>query len=628
IAAELVAGGPVEVGRRDGRRITVEPVAEPLDGRPDGGLLDDGAVLLVTGGARGITAAATIALARACRPTVVLVGRTGLTEENPRYAAAAGDAALKQAVIATLRAGDPGVTPATVEREYRRLLREREVRATVAALEEAGARVEVRPCDVRDADALAAIVEDVYATHGRIDGVIHGAGVIEDKLVADKELDSFERVLATKVTGATVLARTLRPDGLRFLVFFSSVSGRFGNRGQADYAAASEALDKLAQHLDRRWPARVVAVEWGPWLTTGMVSPAVRRQFAERGVALIDVETGCRMLEEELRFGRAGEAEVVIGGTTGFDPPARPAAASAAHATPPRALLAADAAVTRAEPDDLELRRTFDLARDRYLTDHRLDGRPVVPFAVATELMAEAAAAAAPGRRVAEVADIRVLSGLEVPDGGLEVRVRASAIAGAETGTLDLSIAATAEPRRLRYRARAALDRPVTPDPPPAEPLAGLPPFPMTVAEAYERLLFHGPLFQGIVAIEGMDERGLRAVLRPTPPERALAVAAGERWWMDPITVDCALQLQVIWARLAWDVTLLPASIGSVRPVAPLEGEAIGVELRVRPESRPPLCHVDHVFTAPGGRVLGRLTDVVGTGSKVLNRLATAGAAS
>jgi hypothetical protein len=46
----------------------------------------------------------------------------------------------------------------------------------------------------------------------------------------------------------------------------------------------------------------------------------------------------------------------------------------------------------------------------------------------------------------------------------------------------------------------------------------------------------------------------------------------------------------------------------------------------VRPESRAPLCHVDHVFTAAGGRVLGTLTDVVGTGSKALNRLAGAGA--
>ena len=104
-----------------------------------------------------------------------------------------------------------------------------------------------------------------------------------------------------------------------------------------------------------------------------------------------------------------------------------------------------------------------------------------------------------------------------------------------------------------------------------------------------------------------MDERGLRAVLRPTPPARVLAGAGAARWWMDPVTVDCALQLQVIWARLNWGVTLLPAEIGAVRPVAGLAGDAIRLELRVRPDSRAPLCHADHVFTSLDGRLLGTL---------------------
>ena len=81
----------------------------------------------------------------------------------------------------------------------------------------------------------------------------------------DKEADSLERVVATKAGSARTLVRRLRPEGLRFLVLFSSVSGRFGNRGQADYAAASEVLNKLAQELDRRWASRVVAINWGPW---------------------------------------------------------------------------------------------------------------------------------------------------------------------------------------------------------------------------------------------------------------------------------------------------------------------------------------------------------------------------
>ena len=122
--------------------------------------------------------------------------------------------------------------------------------------------------------------------------------------------------MATKLTGATVLAATLQPATLRFLVLFSSVSGRFGNRGQADYAAANEGLNKLAQQLNAEWPGRVVAINWGPWLTTSasMVSAEVQRQFAERGVELIPLEVGCRKLDQELTLGRKDEVEVVIAG--------------------------------------------------------------------------------------------------------------------------------------------------------------------------------------------------------------------------------------------------------------------------------------------------------------------------
>ena len=83
--------------------------------------------------------------------------------------------------------------------------------------------------------------------------------------------------MATKAGAALTLAEHLRPDGLRFLVLFSSVSGRFGNRGQADYAAASEVLGKLAHELDSRWPARVVSIDWGPWAGPAWSPPCSSR---------------------------------------------------------------------------------------------------------------------------------------------------------------------------------------------------------------------------------------------------------------------------------------------------------------------------------------------------------------
>ena len=155
-------------------------------------------------------------------------------------------------------------------------MRERELRESLRSLRATGAVVEYRTCDVADEQAFGALIDEVYERHGRIDGVIHGAGLIEDRLVRDKERESLLRVMDAKAGAARTLAQRLREDSLRFLVLFGSVSGRFGNRGQSDYAAASEVLAKLAHELDRRWAARVVAIDWGPWRSAGMVSPGAR----------------------------------------------------------------------------------------------------------------------------------------------------------------------------------------------------------------------------------------------------------------------------------------------------------------------------------------------------------------
>jgi hypothetical protein len=151
----------------------------------------------------------------------------------------------------------------------------------------------------------------------------------------------------------------------------------------------------------------------------------------------------------------------------------------------------------------------------------------------------------------------------------------------------------------------------------------------MDVDEAYRELLFHGPLFQRIAAIDGMDERGARALLRPSTPERCMAQADGLDWLLDPILLDSALQIEVLWARLNWDVTLLPAEIGAHGCAVPAHmrsDELVRHELRIRPSSQPPLCHADHWFYGLDGTLFAVLRDVVGVGTQALNRLAAANA--
>jgi NAD(P)-dependent dehydrogenase (short-subunit alcohol dehydrogenase family) len=187
----------------------------------------------------------------------------------------------------------------------------REVRSALANLRGAGASVTYHAADVRDDAALSAVVEDVYKRHGKIDVIVHAAGVIEDKLAIDKTAESFRRVLETKVLGAGTLVKSVRDDVQR-IVFFSSVAGAFGNRGQVDYATANDYLDCLARDLNREHAGRAVSIAWGPWADGGMVSPQLEREYATRGIELIEPEAGVAAFMSELLNGPKEDAHVIL----------------------------------------------------------------------------------------------------------------------------------------------------------------------------------------------------------------------------------------------------------------------------------------------------------------------------
>ena len=323
LAADLVQevlarDGCAEVGYLDRRRMVLRTVEAALpDSEGLGVELAQGEPVLITGGARGITAAVAADLARRWRPTLLLVGTSPSPSEHedPATRGVTAPAELKAILHQLLArggagrprrtgAGLPGVAPpARDPREPRHLPRgggDRRVRPGR------------RPRRRRDAPGPRRLA----ARFGPIAGLIHGAGVIQDKLLRDKTPESFDRVLGTKVEGALTLARLVEPESLRFAAFFSSVAGRFGNRGQADYAAANEALNKLAIWLDRRWPGRVVSMIWGPWSGVGMVSD-LEGHLGRRGLGMIAPEDGASRLADELSRGTGGDVEVIVAGDLG-----------------------------------------------------------------------------------------------------------------------------------------------------------------------------------------------------------------------------------------------------------------------------------------------------------------------
>jgi NAD(P)-dependent dehydrogenase (short-subunit alcohol dehydrogenase family) len=301
---------PAQTALDGARRLTCEVVDDSSPPEEIGfttRLEQSGAVVLVTGGARGVTAQAALAIAGLGRGHIELLGRTPwpAVDEDPLTAGAPVLADVRRILIGSGRFS----TPSAIEAECGRLFREREMRATVLALEGLGAEVRYHQADVRDAEALAGIVRDVETRLGRIDLVVHGAGVLDDRLVRDKTLEGFDRVFATKVDAARTLLDVTPADTT--LVFFGSVSGVFGNRGQVDYAAANDALDELAETAGHTRPGRVVTIDWGPWAGTGMVSPELEREYARRGIGLIEADEGAQALLGELARA-SGRSRLVV----------------------------------------------------------------------------------------------------------------------------------------------------------------------------------------------------------------------------------------------------------------------------------------------------------------------------
>ena len=304
----------LQVGLPGDRRLTVMPQAAPLNGAIVREIQSDW-VILLTGGARGVTAEIARQLAERYRPTLILAGSSPLPSgpEPPDTAGITETVRLKAALMDRMRASAKPVKPAAIEAALQRLLKDREIVRTIENLREAGSRVEYHSLDVRDEAAFDQLIERIYREHGRLDVVIHGAGIIEDKLIRDKTPESFDRVVHTKADSVFLLSRKLRPESLRCLLLMSSITAAFGNRGQADYGAANGIMNGMAINLASLWPARVVAMNWGPWGQSGMVSEEVRQQFLSRGIQMIPLDGGAEAALREIQAGAPADALVALG---------------------------------------------------------------------------------------------------------------------------------------------------------------------------------------------------------------------------------------------------------------------------------------------------------------------------
>ncbi|MHB8383560.1 MAG: type I polyketide synthase [Candidatus Binataceae bacterium] len=229
--------------RRNGRWIKTFVKCRETENQPAIALRDQG-VYLVTGGLGGIGLVVAESIAKSVRARLVLMGRS--------------DFPLKDSWekwLASHRHDD------TTARHIRK----------IRELEGAGAEVLVATADVCDFEAIQRVAEHIRERFGPVNGIIHAAGILDDKPLLQKDRTSAASVIAPKVRGTLVLESVFRQDPLDFFFLMSSVSSHAAPAGQVDYVAASAFMDAFAQYQSTNG-RRVVSIQWPRWTDVGMAA--------------------------------------------------------------------------------------------------------------------------------------------------------------------------------------------------------------------------------------------------------------------------------------------------------------------------------------------------------------------
>ena len=600
IVSELSADGPIEVGLDGNVRRGLDMVPTAItNGRSR---LGPGDVVVLTGGARGVTAEVACALATESPSTLVLLGRSPAPEPEPPWlVGVTGEADMKRALLEHGFEGGGTPTPADLEAAYRRHVANREVTDTVARIDRAGARAVYRSVDVRDGAAVATAFAEIHDSFGPVTGLIHAAGVLEDRWIDDKTVDQFERVFDTKVAGLRHLLEAVEPDELGFLALFSSVTGRVGRQGQVDYAMANEVLNKVAQRQALLRPScRVVSIDWGPW-DGGMVTPALKRDFTRAGIGVIPLDAGARSLIDELACADTGATEIVIGDSLpeslvgGVGEPARP--------VPP---------ASPTQPDlSPAFARRLDLDRHPFLLSHVIGGYPVLPVAVMQEWLGHAALHDNPGLVLLGFDELRVLRGVILNNGSCDLRAVASKIRrNGEVFEVDVELRSGRDDTETAHaRARAILATTLPTPPGYSRPARlGEHTYGRGIDAAYRDVLFHGPHFHGIERIDGYSSQGIIARVRSAPaPADWMDDPLRSAWVGDPLVIDAGLQMGILWCHEELGSVALPTYGARYRQYVatfPSDGIVAALEVRERSAHR---VTADITFLDTGGTVVAQM---------------------
>ncbi|MGF1702233.1 phosphopantetheine-binding protein [Photobacterium makurazakiensis] len=525
--------------------------------------------VLVTGGAKGVTFECALSLAKQCQSHFILAGRSKhiTASELPEWVQGKEDNELKSAAISHLQSLGDKPTPRKVDALLRPVLSSLEINTALSAFKAVGASAEYISLDVSNSESVANTLSKIDG----ITGLIHGAGVLADKHIQDKTLDELNLVYGTKVGGLKAVLNAIDNSKLKLVAMFSSAASFYGNIGQSDYAMSNDILNKVALQFSARHPeAKVMSFNWGPW-DGGMVNPALKKMFTDRGVYVIPLQAGADLFSNQL-LNETGIQLLVGTSMQGADNKEnavkKPNAESMQLAQSP---LNTSITVTR----------DLDPKAMPFIKDHCIAGNPVLPTVCAIQWMREAAQQLL-GVNVS-VRNYKLLKGVIFENDDVQTLTLNISPDAKVTEEWKALISCNGRPQ---YQAQLVLDseyaernsnKTFTADS--AKPVT-------TANDLYSNgTLFHGPRLQGIQSVTRFDDHGLVAKCQLpdiSDTDCGAFIPTQHAGGSQPFAEDCLLQAMLVWARLRYGSASLPSAIGEFVSYAPMQpGDCGWIELEV-----------------------------------------------
>ncbi len=559
----------LEVGYMNGLRYVVRPVVEAV---PESALrmISPGANVIITGGARGITAVVARELGMQLGTKLQLIGSSPIPEIPDSFRNPTEEQRRELKAIVMKEALAEGRKPVDAWEQYDKAL---ELDRTLRDFADSGIQATYHACDISDRASLSRLLEKIRSTDGPIQGVIHGAGFERATRFDKKKPELVARTVAVKVDGAANLMALTLNDPVEFFAAFGSVSGRFGGVGQTDYCMANDMLAKLVDWYRRTRPETVsTTFHWHAWDDVGMaMRPESKHIRKMHDITFMPSREGTIHLVGELRAGLPEGEILVTELKTCRDryTPVAPATEGAASATPAKLPLI-DAIVSEIPGKELITELILDPCQDVFLKQHLFKGKPLLPVVVAMEALVEAAMELT-GKygKVAALQNIDIVNGLRfTTDEPQTVHVRA--VAEGDHVRCELLCdfrnrrGIVLQPNRPYLRANVVFTE-ASP-----EMASSTPPLVSEWHDVWypeeDVVIYHGPVFRHLHQIT-VDERsdGWARLVAPSPDDVA-GGRGGAGWCLPSALLDgCFFACGAFLWFLLEGVVAIPAGIGEIR---------------------------------------------------------------